>query len=119
MQLTSAELNVMTILWKTREPMSRDQICQSRYKSGDWKASTFYVILRGLKNKKTVREYIPEIGEEQYPERLFIPTISCEEYYAQLMAEGTIKINFKKLQQAYGAAARQKRKGEVNRCILL
>lgn len=95
MQFTSAELNVMTILWNAApSPLSRDEICNSTAKSSDWKASTFYVIMKGLEAKKAVRE-VRRFG------RRFCPTISCEEYYAQLMASSPCKIDFEKLQQAY------------------
>lgn len=101
MQLTSAELNVMMILWTAAPtPLSRDEICNSVVRTDDWKDSTFYVIMRSLKNKMAVQETSSKLGEPQ-KERRFVPLISCEEYYAQLMADSPFRIDFKKLHKAY------------------
>ena len=81
MELTKSELEVMNVLWKAKEPLSRNDIIElSENKS--WKDSSIHILLNGLLKKEAIYEAGFRKSGKTYG-RLFAANISGEEYYAK------------------------------------
>ena len=80
MELTKSEMEIMDVLWEKRVPMSRsDLLASSQEKS--WKDSSVHILLNGLLQKETIREAGLVKRSKTYG-RLFVPTMTREEYFA-------------------------------------
>ena len=80
MELTKSEMEIMDVLWGKRVPMSRsDLLASSQEKS--WKDSSIHILLNGLLQKEAIREAGLVKRSKTYG-RLFVPTMTREEYFA-------------------------------------
>ena len=80
MELTKSEMEIMDVLWEKKVPMSRsDLLASSEEKS--WKDSSVHILLNGLLQKETIREAGLVKRSKTYG-RLFVPTMTREEYFA-------------------------------------
>ena len=80
MELTKSEMEIMDVLWEKRVPMSRsDLLASSQEKS--WKDSSVHILLNGLLQKEAIREAGLVKRSKTYG-RLFVPTMTREEYFA-------------------------------------
>ena len=80
MELTKSEMEIMDVLWEKRVPMSRsDLLASSQEKS--WKDSSIHILLNGLLQKEAIREAGLVKRSKTYG-RLFVPTMTREEYFA-------------------------------------
>ena len=81
MELTKSELEIMDVLWASQEPLSRaDLLTHSEEKT--WKDSSVHILLNGLLNKGAIRE-AGLIKRSKTYGRVFTPTMTREEYFAQ------------------------------------
>lgn len=81
MELTKSEMEIMDVLWETGQPISRaDLLARSEEKT--WKDSSVHILLNGLLNKGAIRE-AGLIKRSKTYGRLFAPTMTREEYFAQ------------------------------------
>ena len=80
MELTKSEMEIMDVLWEKKVPMSRsDLLASSEEKS--WKDSSVHILLNGLLQKEAIREAGLVKRSKTYG-RLFVPTMTREEYFA-------------------------------------
>lgn len=80
MELTRSELEIMDVLWESGVPMSRsDLLAHSEEKT--WKDSSVHILLNGLLQKGAIREAGLVKRSKTYG-RVFAPTLTREEYYA-------------------------------------
>ena len=80
MELTKSEMEIMDVLWEKKVPMSRsDLLANSEEKS--WKDSSVHILLNGLLQKEAIREAGLVKRSKTYG-RLFVPTMTREEYFA-------------------------------------
>ena len=80
MELTKSEMEIMDVLWEKKVPMSRsDLLAGSEEKS--WKDSSVHILLNGLLQKEAIREAGLVKRSKTYG-RLFVPTMTREEYFA-------------------------------------
>lgn len=80
MELTKSEMEIMDVLWGSEKPMSRsDLLAQSEGKT--WKDSSVHILLNGLLQKGAIREAGLVKRSKTYG-RVFTPTLSREEYFA-------------------------------------
>lgn len=80
MELTKSEMEIMDVLWENKVPMSRsDLLASSQEKS--WKDSSVHILLNGLLQKEAIREAGLVKRSKTYG-RLFVPTMTREEYFA-------------------------------------
>lgn len=80
MELTKSELEIMDVLWDSQRPMSRsDLLAASQDKS--WKDSSVHILLNGLLAKEAIRE-AGLVKRGKTFGRLFLPTLTREEYFA-------------------------------------
>lgn len=80
MELTRSEMQIMDVLWEAGAPLSRaDLLEQSEGKT--WKDSSVHILLNGMLQKGIIRE-AGFIKRGKTYGRLFLPTMSREEYYA-------------------------------------
>ena len=80
MELTRSEMQIMDVLWEAGAPLSRaDLLEQSETKT--WKDSSVHILLNGMLNKGIIREAGFVKRGKTYG-RLFLPTMSREEYFA-------------------------------------
>lgn len=83
MELTRSEMEIMDVLWDAAIPLSRaDLLDRSEQKC--WKDSSVHILLNGLLNKGAISEAGFVKRSKTYG-RTFLPTMSREEYYAQLV----------------------------------
>lgn len=81
MELTKSELEIMDVLWESPVPLSRsDLLAQSEGKT--WKDSSVHILLNGLLQKGAIQEAGLVKRSKTYG-RVFSPTMTCEEYFAQ------------------------------------
>lgn len=84
--VTKSELEILNVLWEAGTPLSRADILeQSKDKS--WKDNSIHILLNGLLKK----EFIKEAGFTRSGKvwgRLYAPTFTAEEYYADLIGSG-------------------------------
>ena len=81
MELTRSEMEIMDVLWEAGEPLSRSDLLE---KSGEksWKDSSVHILLNGLLQKKAIREAGMVKRSKTYG-RIFAPTLTREEYFAE------------------------------------
>lgn len=80
MELTKSEMEIMDVLWETGAPMSRaDLLARSEEKT--WKDSSVHILLNGLLQKNAIREAGVVKRSKTYG-RVFVPTLTREEYFA-------------------------------------
>ena len=83
MVLTKSEMEIMDVLWEDGGELSRsDFLDRSEEKS--WKDSSVHILLNGLLQKGAIRESGFVRRSKTYG-RTFAPTLSREEYFAQLV----------------------------------
>ena len=89
MELTRSEMQIMDVLWEAGTPLSRaDLLEQSETKT--WKDSSVHILLNGMLNKGIIREAGFVKRGKTYG-RLFLPTMSREEYFANTVFCHTFK----------------------------
>ena len=81
MELTKSEMEIMDVLWDADKPMSRaDLLAQSDEKT--WKDSSVHILLNGLLQKGAIQEAGLVKRSKTYG-RVFSPTLTREEYFAE------------------------------------
>ena len=80
MELTKSEMEIMDVLWESGVPMSRaDLLARSEEKT--WKDSSVHILLNGLLQKGAIQEAGLVKRIKTYG-RVFVPTMTREEYFA-------------------------------------
>ena len=80
MELTRSEMEIMDVMWESQVPMSRaDLLSHSEEKT--WKDSSVHILLNGLLQKGAIQE-AGLIKRSKTYGRVFVPTLSREEYFA-------------------------------------
>ena len=80
MELTRSEMEIMDVLWESGVPMSRsDLLACSAEKT--WKDSSVHILLNGLLQKGAIKEAGLVKRSKTYG-RIFVPTLTREEYFA-------------------------------------
>ena len=81
MELTKSEMEIMDVMWETGSPLSRaDLLAHSEEKT--WKDSSVHILLNGLLQKGAIQETGLVKRIKTYG-RVFSPTMTREEYFAQ------------------------------------
>ena len=79
-ELTKSEMEIMDVMWESGVPMSRaDLLARSEEKT--WKDSSVHILLNGLLQKGAIQEAGLVKRIKTYG-RVFTPTMSREEYFA-------------------------------------
>jgi len=79
-ELTRSEMEIMDVMWESGVPMSRaDLLARSEEKT--WKDSSVHILLNGLLQKGAIQEAGLVKRIKTYG-RVFTPTMSREEYFA-------------------------------------
>lgn len=81
MELTKSEMEIMDVLWETGHPVSRADLLD-RAEEKTWKDSSVHILLNGLLSKGAIQEAGLVKRSKTYG-RLFAPTMTREEYFAQ------------------------------------
>lgn len=80
MELTRSEMEIMDVMWESGVPMSRaDLLARSEEKT--WKDSSVHILLNGLLQKGAIQEAGLVKRIKTYG-RVFVPTMTREEYFA-------------------------------------
>ena len=80
MELTRSEMEIMDVLWDSDTPLSRaDLLSHSEEKT--WKDSSVHILLNGLLQKGAIQEAGLVKRIKTYG-RVFVPTMTREEYFA-------------------------------------
>ena len=80
MELTRSEMEIMDVMWESGVPMSRaDLLARSEEKT--WKDSSVHIILNGILQKGAIQEAGLVKRIKTYG-RVFVPTMTREEYFA-------------------------------------
>ena len=80
MELTRSEMEIMDVMWESGVPMSRaDLLAHSEDKT--WKDSSVHILLNGLLQKNAIRQAGLVKRSKTYG-RVFVPTMTREEYFA-------------------------------------
>lgn len=80
MELTRSEMEIMDVMWEAGVPMSRaDLLARSEEKT--WKDSSVHILLNGLLQKGAIQEAGLVKRIKTYG-RVFVPTMTREEYFA-------------------------------------
>ena len=80
MELTRSEMEIMDVMWESGVPMSRsDLLAHSENKT--WKDSSVHILLNGLLQKNAIRQAGLVKRSKTYG-RVFVPTMTREEYFA-------------------------------------
>ena len=80
MELTRSEMEIMDVMWENNVPMSRaDLLSHSEKKT--WKDSSVHMLLDGLLQKGAIQEAGLVKRSKTYG-RVFLPTLTREEYFA-------------------------------------
>ena len=80
MELTKSELEIMDVLWNAGEPLSRADLLE-RSEEKSWKDSSVHILINGLLSKDAIREAGFVKRSKTYG-RVFLPTMTREEYFA-------------------------------------
>lgn len=81
MELTRSEMEIMDVMWESGVPMSRaDLLARSEEKT--WKDSSVHILLNGLLQKGAIQEAGLVKRIKTYG-RVFVPTMTREEYFAR------------------------------------
>lgn len=81
MELTRSEMEIMDVLWDAEGPLSRADLLE-RSEEKTWKDSSVHILLNGLLVKGAIVEAGVVKRIKTYG-RVFSPTMTREEYYAQ------------------------------------
>lgn len=81
MELTKSEMEIMDVLWASGQPLSRSDLL-IRSEEKNWKDSSVHILLNGLLQKGAIREAGVVKRSKTYG-RIFEPTLTREEYFAQ------------------------------------
>ena len=81
MELTRSEMEIMDVLWDAGQPLSRADLLD-RAEEKTWKDSSVHILLNGLLTKDASRE-AGLIKRSKTFGRIFAPTMTREEYFAQ------------------------------------
>lgn len=79
--LTKSELEIMNVMWRVAEPMTRNDII-SHSADKTWKDSSIHILLNSLLKKEAIKEVGFTRSGKNYA-RQFGVNISCEDYYAE------------------------------------
>ncbi len=80
LNFTKSELEVMNVLWQAHRPLSRNEIL-TLSTNKTWKDSSIHILLNGLLKKEAIKE-AGHVRTGKTFGRLYVATISCEEYFA-------------------------------------
>ena len=80
MELTKCEMQIMDVLWESDAPLSRADLLE-RSEGKTWKDSSVHILLNGMLQKGIIREAGFVKRGKTYG-RLFLPTMTREEYFA-------------------------------------
>ena len=83
MELTRSEMEIMDVLWNAEVPLSRADLLEHSEEKR-WKDSSVHILLNGLLKKGAISEAGFVKRSKTYG-RTFLPTLSREEYFAQLV----------------------------------
>ena len=98
MELTRSEMEIMDVLWETQKPVSRaDLLAHSENKT--WKDSSVHILLNGLLQKNAIAEAGLVRRSKTYG-RVFVPTMTREEYFASTIFSHRCKPDIVKLMEA-------------------
>ena len=81
MELTRSELEIMDVLWDAGQPLSRSDLLE-KAEEKTWKDSSVHILLNGLLAKEAIRE-AGLVKRSKTFGRIFVPTMTREEYFAQ------------------------------------
>ena len=81
MELTKSEMEIMDVLWDAGQPLSRSDLLD-RGEEKSWKDSSMHILLNGLLTKEAIRE-AGLVKRSKTFGRVFVPTMTREEYFAQ------------------------------------
>lgn len=81
MELTRSEMEIMDVLWESAQPMSRADLL-GRSEEKTWKDGSVHILLNGLLQKGAIYEAGMVKRSKTYG-RVFSPSMSREEYFAQ------------------------------------
>ena len=81
MELTRSEMEIMDVLWDAGQPLSRADLLD-RAEEKTWKDSSVHILLNGLLAKEAIRE-AGLVKRSKTFGRIFVPTMTREEYFAQ------------------------------------
>lgn len=81
MELTRSEMEIMDVMWDAGVPMSRSNLL-SQSEEKTWKDSSVHILLNGLLQKGAIQEAGLVKRSKTYG-RVFVPTMTREEYFAQ------------------------------------
>lgn len=81
MELTKSEMEIMDVLWDAGIPLSRADLLE-RSEEKTWKDSSVHILLNGLLAKGAIAEAGVVKRIKTYG-RIFAPTMTREEYFAQ------------------------------------
>lgn len=80
MELTRSEMEIMDVMWESGVPMSRADLL-ARPEEKTWKDSSVHILLNGLLQKGAIQEAGLVKRIKTYG-RVFVPTMTREEYFA-------------------------------------
>ena len=97
-ELTKSEMEIMDVLWEAQKPVSRaDLLAHSENKT--WKDSSVHILLNGLLQKNAIAEAGLVRRSKTYG-RVFVPTMTREEYFASTIFSHRCKPDIVKLMEA-------------------
>ena len=97
MELTKSEMEIMDEFWTKAVPLSRSDLLGKENKC--WKNSSVHILLNGLLSKGIIKEAGMVRRSKTYG-RTFEPTLSREEYYANVIFSHKNKPHPEKLLKA-------------------
>ena len=74
-------MEIMDVLWDAGQPLSRSDLLE-KAEEKTWKDSSVHILLNGLLAKEAIRE-AGLIKRSKTFGRIFVPTMTREEYFAQ------------------------------------
>ena len=98
MQLTKSEMEIMDVLWDSDKPLSRSDLLD-RSEEKTWKDSSVHILLNGLLQKGAIQEAGLVKRSKTYG-RVFVPTMTREEYFASTIFSHRCKPDIVKLMEA-------------------
>ena len=98
MELTKSELEIMDVFWESGETLSRSDLLE-RSQEKSWKDSSVHILLNGLLQKGAIREAGLVKRSKTYG-RIFAPTLTREEYFAETIFSHRYKPEIVGLMQA-------------------
>ena len=81
MELTKSEMEIVDVLWNEDKPLSRSDLLE-RSEEKTWKDSSVHILLNGLLQKGAIQEAGLVKRSKTYG-RVFSPTLTREEYFAE------------------------------------